>query len=260
MRPDTFTITTFWLDWLLMPIMLGGAWLTVRWAIADSRQALALKDEGESYLPTWIFSIPLLIAAAAWVIAGFGALIKEDYWEMRVIFVAFLLWTFCCMVGAILLFLKFLCKVGGLGVVGLLNMIGLALMSLLMVLPGLIDYSSPANVNLIGHGWFALLGVSVGLLTGGMLLGFPYKFPRFALGLGALFFIGWGLSEVAFRQASFPWLVRIWKLHLGLEYLDSFPQSDGWRIVGAFKFLVGIVTATILIIASRRRRARESVG
>jgi hypothetical protein len=30
MRPDTFTITTFWLDWLLMPILLAGAWLTIR--------------------------------------------------------------------------------------------------------------------------------------------------------------------------------------------------------------------------------------
>jgi len=259
MKPDTITITTFWLDWLLMPIMLTGAWLTIRWALADSRQASPLKVAGKSFVPAWTYSIPLFIAAAAWVIAGFGALIKEDYWEMRVIFIAFLLWTLCCMVGAILLFLKVLRRDGGFDLVGFLNLIGLSLMSLLMILPGLIDHSSFANVILIGHVWFVLLAVGVGLLTGGMLLGFPYKFPRFPLGLGVLFFIGWGLSEVAFRQASFPWLVRIWKLHLGMEYLDAFPLSDGWRIAGTVKFLFGIGTVAILLVSSRRRSMRKAV-
>ncbi len=209
-------------------------------------------------MPAWAFSIPLFIAAAAWVIAGFGTLIKEDYWEMRVIFGAFALWTLCCIVGAALLFLGFLRKGRGFGIAGILNLIGLALMSLLMVLPGLIDHSSPANVTLVGHVWFLLLAVSMGLLTGGTLLGFPYKFPRFPLGLGVLFLIGWGLSEIAFSQASFPWLIRIWKLRLGLEYLDAFPISIGWQIAGAVKVLVGIGTVVILIIASRRRGARES--
>jgi hypothetical protein len=260
MRPDTFTITTFWLDWLLMPIMLAGAWLTARWARADSKQASDMETEGESFVPAWAFSIPLLTAAAAWVIAGLGALIKEDYWEMRVIFVAFLLWILCCMAGAILLFLSFRRKRSSLGKAGNLNLIGLALMSFLMILPGLIDHSSPTNVTLIGHVWFILLAVSVGLLAADMLLGFPYKFPRFPLGLGALFFIGWGLSEVAFRQASFPWLVRIWKLNLGLEYLDNFPLSNGWQIAGAIKVLVGIGAASILVFASRRRNAKAEAG
>jgi len=232
--------------------------MTARWALADSRLASGLEIEEKSVLPTWAFSLPLFIAAAAWVIAGFGALIKEDYWEMRLIFVAFLLWTLCCMVGAALLLLSFLRKGRGLGAVGILNLIGLALMSLLMILPVLIDHSSPANVTLIGHVWFGLLAVSVGLLTMGTLLGYPYKFPRFPLGLGVLFFIGWGLSEVAFRQASFPWLVRIWKLHLGLEYLDAFPLSDGWLIAGVVKFLMGIATVAILVIASRRWRTKEA--
>ncbi|MDY6876229.1 MAG: hypothetical protein SWK90_08530 [Chloroflexota bacterium] len=258
MRPDTFTITTFWLDWLLMPILLAGAWLTIRWALADSRQASDLEAGGDSFMPAWAFSIPLFIAAAAWVIAGFGTLIKEDYWEMRVIFGAFALWTLCCIVGAALLFLGFLRKGRDFGIAGILNLIGLALMSLLMVLPGLIDHSSPANVTLVGHVWFLLLAVCVGLFTGGTLLGFPYKFPQFPLGLGVLFFIGWGLSEVAFSQASFPWLVRIWKLRLGLEYLDAFPTSAGWQVAGATKFLVGIGTVVILVIASRRRNAKES--
>jgi len=241
-----------------MPIMLTGAWLTIRWALADSRQASDLEVKAKSFMPAWTFSIPLFIAAAAWVIAGLGALIKEDYWEMRVIFLAFLLWTLCCIVGATLLFLSFLRRGRAPGTVGILSLIGLVLMSLLMILPGLIDHSSPANVTLIGHVWFTLLAVSVGLLTTGMLLGFPYKFPRFPLGLGVLFFIGCGLSEIAFSQASFPWLVRIWKLHLGLEYLDAFPISVGWQIAGAVKFLLGIGMVAILVIASRRRSTEEA--
>ena len=253
MRPDTFTITTFWLDWLLMPIMLAGAWLSVRWALADLRQASDLEVERESFVPAWVFPIPLFIAAAAWIIAGFGALIKEDYWEMRVILVAFSLWTLCCIVGGILLFLSFLRKGRELGAAGILNLIGLVLMSLLMILPGLIDHSSPANVTLIGHVWFAMLTVSVGLFVGGMFLGFPYKFPRFPLGLGVFFLIGWGLSEITFSQASFPWLVRIWKPRLGLEYIEAFPISVGWQIAGAVKVLVGIGAAAILFIESRRR-------
>ncbi|MBL7183397.1 MAG: hypothetical protein ISS50_02990 [Anaerolineae bacterium] len=258
MRPDTFTITTFWLDWLLVPVMLAGAWLTARWALADSRQASNLEAEGESFIPAWAFSIPLLIAAAAWVIAGMGTLIREDYWEMQVIFGAFVLWTLSCMLGAGLLFLSFLRKGRDFGTAGILNLIGLALMSLLMVLPGLIDHSSPANVTLVGHVWFLLLAVCVGLLMGGVILGFPYKFPQFPLGLGVFFLVGWGLSEIAFSQASFPWLVRIWKLRLGLEYIDAFPISAGWQIVGAVKVLAGIGAVLILAIASRRRGARES--
>jgi len=257
MKPDTFTITTFWLDWLLMPVMLAGAWFTIRWALADSRQAS--NREGARGFTTfaWTFSTPLFFAAAAWVIAGFGALIKEDYWEMRIIFVAFLLWTLCCVLGAALLFFSLLRKGKDFGTAGILDLIGLALMSVLMILPGLIDHSSPAIVTVIGHVWFVLLAVSAGLLSAGMLLGFPYKFPRFPLGLGGFFLIGWGLSEIAFSQASFPWLVRIWKLRLGIEYLDAYPISAGWPVAGAVKVFAGIGAVALLFIASRSRRARS---
>jgi len=60
MRPDTFTITTFWLDWLLMPIMLAGAWLTTRWALADSRQASDLEVGGDLLSPPGLFRLRYL--------------------------------------------------------------------------------------------------------------------------------------------------------------------------------------------------------
>jgi hypothetical protein len=255
-RPDTFTITTFWLDWLLMPLMLAGAWFTARWARADSRMASDSKLRTRSTLPSWLFSAPLFAGAAGWTIAGFGALIKEDYWEMRIIFAAFLLWTACCLVGAVLLFLGALLKDRRLGTAGVLNLLGLVLVSILMVLPGLIDPSSPKNVTLIGHVWFTTLAVATGLLSGGLLLNFPYRFPRFPLGLSGLFFIGWGLSEISFCQSSFPWMVRIWRLGLGPEYLQGFPVSAGWKIPGAIKLVLGIGVVVVFVIASRRQRAR----
>jgi hypothetical protein len=258
MRPYTFTITTFWLDWLLMPILLAGACLSISWALADSMEVSDSKSEADTFIPTWTFSIPLLIAAVAWVIAGLGALIKEDYWEMRVIFVAFLLWTLCCIVGAVLIFISLLRRGRALGVAGILSLVGLVLMSILMLLPGLIDPSSPVKVTLMGHVWFTLLVLSVGLLSASVLLGFPYKFPRFPLGLGVLFLIGWGLSEITFCQASFPWLVRIWKPYLGLAYLNAFPISVEWRNAGVLKFLVGIGAVAILVIASRRLSVGEA--
>jgi len=49
------------------------------------RQASDPEIGGGSIVPTRAFSTPLFVAAAGWVIAGFGALIKEDYWEMRLI-------------------------------------------------------------------------------------------------------------------------------------------------------------------------------
>ena len=257
MRPDSFSITTFWLDWLLMPLMIFGAWLTVHWALADSKEAADLGVGRESLLPPWAFSIPLFTAAFAWIIAGLGALIKEDYWEMRVIFIAFLLWTICTFAGATLLTISVLEKGKEISIVEIVNLFGLVLMSILMILPGLIDPSTSEIVTLVGHIWFVLLAVSVGLLTAGMFFGYPYKFPQFPLGLGVLFLIGWGLSEVAFSQASFPWLVRIWKLNLGIDYLEAFPISGGWQIAGMVKFLLGFASAAIIFVRSRRKHSDE---
>lgn len=150
------------------------------------------------------------------------------------------------------MFLGLLRKRRKMGAAGILNLLGLALISLLMVLPGLIDHSSTEYVTTIGHFWFALLAAGAGLLTAGLLLGSAYKFPRFPLGLGGFFLVGWGLSEINFSQASFPWMVRIWKLSLGLEYIDAFPLSSGWQIAGAIKLVLGAGFIVTLIVASRR--------
>ena len=257
MRPETFTITTFWLDWLIMPLLLAGAWLTLRWAIADMKHAAKTKLSSGSTLPSWLFSTPLFVATFAWLFAGFGTLIKEDYWEMRVILIAFILWTLCCCLGVGVLLFNRLQGGRTTDKVETINLIGLALLSILLIVPAFVNYSSPPSVNVIGHIWSVLLAVSVGILLTGIVLGFPYKFPRFPLGLGILFLVGWGLSEITFSQASFPWLVRIWRPSLGLNYLDAFPISAEWVYVGSSKVFLGIATVVILIIATRRRKVIE---
>jgi len=62
-----------------MPVMPAGTWFTIRWALADWRQVSNLEVGPGSFMPAWVFSTPLFFAAAAWVIDGCGALVKEDY-------------------------------------------------------------------------------------------------------------------------------------------------------------------------------------
>lgn len=257
---ESISITTFWVDWLLFPLLLMGAWLTYRWARSDSRLASRMEEGLKKPMPPWIFSVPLFIAAAAWVIAGIGTLIREDYWEMRIILGAFILWTLCCITGMILLIIIFIRRWNKFGTAGILNLVGLILMSILMILPGLIGLPSPDMTIIIGHLWSALLIIGVGLLTGAVILGFPYRFPRFSLGLGILFLIGWGFSEIALKQPSFPWMIRIWRPYLGLEYLNTFPEFQWWQIAGAFKVFAGIAITVILIISSRIRKTPKQLG
>lgn len=248
-RPDTFTMTTFWLDWLLLPIVLGAAWLTVRWALADLSQASNLGTWGA--MPAWVVSIPLFVTAAGWVIIGLGMLVKEEYWEFRMISSGLIIWSLCCLIGAGMILLGFLQGNSGFGVAGLLNFIGLVLMSLTIALPARVDHSSIDRVIRVARVWFVMLAVCAGCLMTGMLLGFPYNFPRFPLGIGAFFFFGLGLTEITFGKTAFPWLLRLFQLHIGgREYHDDFPESTAWRIEGWAKLLVAIGAAAVLIFVS----------
>ncbi len=91
-RPDRVTVTTFWFDWLLLPIMLGAGWLTLRWASADFDLAASPGTWGGT-LPAWVVSIPLMLCAVGWVILGFGSLIREEYWEHRIWCAILILWS-----------------------------------------------------------------------------------------------------------------------------------------------------------------------
>jgi hypothetical protein len=85
----------------------------------------------------------------------------------------------------------------------------------------------------------------------GMLLGFPYNFPKFPLGIGALSLFGLGALEISSSQPAFPWLPRLWDLKLGQEeFFAGLPRSKVWRVEGLVKLLAGIGCGMILVIAS----------
>jgi hypothetical protein len=243
------TITTFWLDWLLFPLVLVAAWLTLQWALSDMNQASNLETWGT--MPNWMVSTPLLITAASWVIIGLGMLIREEYWEFQMIRSGVIGWSICGFIGAGLIVLGYMQVNNNLGVSGILNLIGLLLMSLLTVVPAWIDHSSTDKVIRSARVWFILLAIGVGCLMAGMMFGFPYNFTRFPLVIGAFLFFGLGLTEITFRKTSFPWLLRLFQFNIGgREYHDQFPESTAWRIIGFVKVLVGVAIVAMLAIIS----------
>ncbi len=249
-RPDRITITTFWFDWLLLPILIGAGLLTLYWALTDYNLALHLGAD-RAALPAWAVSIPLVISAVGWAALGFGSLIREEYWEHRIWCGVLLIWSLCCLVGAGLILLGFLLGDTGLGVAGLLNLVGLVLTALMLCLPARIKVPSGAGASRFSRVWTVLLAVCVGSLTAGMVLGFPYNFPRFSLGIGVFSFFGLGVMEVTFATPAFPWLPRLWDFELGQEeFLAGLPKSNVWRIEGAVKLVFSIGAAIVLIAAS----------
>lgn len=249
-RPDRVTSTSFWLDWLLLPIMIGAGWLTLRWALADFDLAASL-GTWHGTLPAWIVSIPLMLCALGWVTLGFGSLIREEYWEHRIWCAILILWSLCCLVGAAVIGFDFLQGNSDFGVAGVLNLVGLVLTALMLYLPSQMQVPLGAEAARFSRIWTALLTVCVGCLLAGLLLGFPYNFPRFPLAIGALSFFGLGALEITTSTPMFPWLPRLYDMEMEQEaFLAGLPKSNVWRIEGAVKLVVGIGTAATLIIAS----------
>jgi hypothetical protein len=249
-RPDRITITTFWLDWLLLPIMLGIGWLTFRWALADFSLASNPGAEGTA-LPAWAISIPLVVSAAGWVILGLGSLVREEYYEHRIWVAILIVWSISCLIGAGLIGWSFLRGDSSLGLAGIFSLIGLVLTALMLSLPAFMKVPLGNEAIRFSRQWTVLLAACLGCLTAGALLGFAYNFPRFPFGIGALFFFGLGALEVATSTPTFPWLPRLYDLEMEQEtFLAGLPKSNVWRIKGAVKLGVGIGAAVVLIITS----------
>lgn len=249
-KPDSITITTFWLDWLLLPVMLGLGWLTSRWALADFRLASSAGAVGVQ-LPPWAVAAPLALCAIGWVILGLGSLIREEYYEHRVWIAILVVWSLSCLVGAGLLGWNYLWGDSGLGLAGVLNLIGLFLTALMLSLPAFMEVPLGTDAIRFSRQWTVLLAVCLGCLTAGTLLGFPYNFPRFPFGIGVLFFFGLGALEAATCTPTFPWLPRLYDLGLEQDvFLAGLPKSTVWRIEGVIKLLTGLGATVILFIVS----------
>jgi O-antigen/teichoic acid export membrane protein len=255
MKPDTFTITTFWVDWAMMPLMLGAAWLTLRWGLADWRKASQLEARGE-ILPGWAVFLSLATSAVGFVLLGLSVLVKEPYWEHRGLWAGQMLLLTGCFIGAVLALLGFLRGGSEFGIAAVSSATGLLLMSVLLVLPALFVNSPPTQYTLAACLWFGLLMVCAGCLTAGMLLGFPYNYARFPLGIAGIYAFGIGLMEIGFKRPGFSHLLYVWDFRLGLDYVYAGPESTAWQIAGLAKTLLAVGAVTISAIGSRRRGRR----
>jgi hypothetical protein len=246
-KPEKVTITSFWLDWLLLPITLGAAWLTYRWVMADYRLASSLSGG----LPPWAVAVPLAICTVSWVIVGFGSLIREEYYEHRIWVAVLIAWSLSCLIGAILIGVSFLLEASNFSWAGILDLIGSILMAILLLLPAFMEVPLGDRAVRFSRQWTVLLVTCTGFLMAGMLLGFPYTFPRFTLGIAAFSFFGLGALEMGTSTPAFPWLPRLYDFELAQESFNAgLPKSTTWRIEGTIKLVVGISVAVTLIIIS----------
>ncbi|MCK4835178.1 MAG: hypothetical protein KAT17_00990 [Candidatus Aminicenantes bacterium] len=261
-QPTTFTITTFWLDWMLLPIMLILGYLTLRWALVDFKKASKLKEEKVETSPAWIISFPLMICAASWIILGFASLIKEEYWEHRVWCLALVIWCLCSLIGAGLILINVFKRKFNFSTAELLNFVGLILLPIIIGFPAFMEVSTGTRDMILSHIWTVLLIVCVGCLLKGMIKGFPYNFPRLALAIGIVAFIGLGGIEMDSGQSAFPWFSRIWDLQLGqAEFEASLPDPTiGWQIIGAIKLLLGMGLGVLLLIGSKLEKIKRKIS
>ena len=250
-KPETVTLTTFWLDWLLLPLMLALSWVTFRWALADYRLASS-SPPVEMPLPPWVVAAPLAACALGWAILGFGSLIRQEYYEHRIWVAILVVWSLSCLIGVVLIGWSYLqAPRGGPGLPGALSLIGLLLTALMLSLPALMDVPLGSRAARFSRQWTVLLAISLACTTAGVRLGFPYNFARLPFAIAVLFFFGLGALEAASSTPTFPWLARLYDLDLEQEvFLAGLPKSSVWRIEGVVKLLVGIGATAMFIVWS----------
>ena len=228
--------------------MLGAGWLTFRWALADFNLASSLGASATALSP-WAVPVPLAVCAVGWVILGFGSLIRQEYYEHRIWIAILVVWSISCFIGAGLIGWSLLRGNSNFGLAGVLSLIGLGLTGGMLSLPAFMQVPLGAKAARFSRQWTVLLFASLGCLTAGTLLGFPYNFPRFPFGIGALFFFGLGALEVSSSTPTFSWLPRLYDLEMEQEtFLAGLPKPNVWRVEGAVKLGIGLVATAVPII------------
>ena len=224
--------------------MSGLGFLTFQWGLADLGIMVGL---GSSTLGAAI-TVLLVTCAVGSVIFGFGALIHESYWEHRVYRIVFVAWILCCFIGVVVILLSLLSNPDIFGIAGILNLIGLCLTIVILTVPAYVNVSSGSAASSFSHIWAVLLVIAAMLLTGGMLLNFPYNFTRFPLGVTGAFLLGLGVLEIYFAKPGMIWLPQLWKTQSGnREFLALLPTSSFWKTHGIVMLFVGIFVLSILL-------------
>ncbi len=248
-KPDKISVTTYWLDWILLPFMLGLAYLFCRWALLDYNLANSTFNLGK--ILSLIVSIPLFIIALTFFIVGFASLIKEEYYELRIWRAVLFIWTlYSIFAGVITLWIYFIVEDIGLFKVVFVTS-GFLIIAFVIGFPALIRIPEGRKISTFSHLWAILIFLSSLFLGIGVYTGFPFMYVKFGLGFSLLFFFASGCMEAVSKQPVFPWFPRVWKVEeFGKmdEFISSLPKRFIWRIMGIVKLLVSIVIVIIIII------------
>jgi len=129
-------------------------------------------------------------------------------------------------------------------------MIGLVTMTGLLLLPAFYVNAASESYNLGYAVWFGLLIIAIGFLIAGRLIGYPFIFPQFALGLCSVYTFGLRLMEICFRRISFNSLLYIWGFSLGLDMVTQQPEAASAPVLGVMKMLLSIAIGVILFVVT----------
>lgn len=248
-KPDKVSITTYWLDWILLPFMLGLAYLFCRWAVLDYNLASNTLNLGKIF--SLIATIPLFIIAVTFFIVAFASLIKEEYYELRIWRAVLFIWTvYSFFAGTITLWIYFIVKDINL-FKAIFVTLGFLIIAFVIGFPALIKMLKGRKINIFSHLWTILIFLSSLFLGIGVYAGFPFMYVKFGLGFSLLFFFASGCIEAVSKQPVFPWFPRVWKVEeFGKmeEFIGSLPKRFIWRIIGIIKLLVSVVILIIIIV------------
>lgn len=249
---SSISFTTFWADWLLFPIMLVFGWLTLRWGLRDFKKASRLQSKSE-VLPAWVVSLPLFISAASWSFIGFASLIREEYWEHMIIRICFSSWIAANLLGALIILVNMIKGNKSRKFASLINLSSLVLMSLIILLPAFINPRIGGHTLVFSNIW-TVLTIVIGIgLAFGMIYGYHYYFPRFALLIVSFLIFGTGLMEIAFGQPGFLWFPYTWNTY---DSLTSFQAALPdplliWRTIGPIKVIIGLALCLFVFLWDR---------
>lgn len=241
--------TTFWLDWAMLPIMLGIGWATYGWSRSDVLTAQNVISGTEGY-PSWLAGLPLLLSSVSFVVMGFGMLLRNELWEHRLLNIGQVLLIIGSIVGLLFILYGSVVKAFPFQLPEQLTVLGLLVLSCVLVWPAFLDPNQKEKITAHGRIWLIVFVIGVALLAAGTIHGFPFLFPRFGLGVGSIYLIGLGMTEIMFKKPAFAWMVTLWRVDLGREYVLNYPASSYSQAEGWVKTIVGLGAGAILVLVA----------
>ncbi len=249
-KPESITITTFWLDWLLLPITFALGIYTFKWAVRDFRKAKREKRK----LP-FLSSFPLIIAGLSWLMLGPASLIRDEYYEHRVWCLGIAIWALSCLIGGILALISHK-KTKSNIFAGL----GLLLLSFILLYPATIDVPLGDNAVVFSHIWTVLMLICTFLLVKSELLKFRYLYVRLGIAIILLFLFASAALEIPGSQPMGPWFARLWDFKLSQDEFNSLlPISVIWQIDGVVKLVIGTGCCFLLYKNQKQGKGKEEL-